>query len=139
MADGVRVSRLTTTVARRVARAGALAAALVAVSAPAASAGQSQGIDTKGGYVSFNERDEILFATDERRDGYSVTADLMLRDGVVPIAVVRDGDGANGNPSTDDLSLREGKDLSLRMCYEDRLPNGSLITISCSLWQNAEA
>jgi hypothetical protein len=89
--------------------------------------------------VTFNERDEILFATDERGDGYSVTAELMRRDGVVPISAVRDGDGANGNPNTNDLSLREGTDLSLRMCYEDRLPNGNLITISCSGWQNAEA
>jgi hypothetical protein len=100
VADGVRVSRLTTTIARRVALAGALAAALFAISPTAASAGQSQGIDTKGGYVSFNERDEILFATDDRGEGYSVIAQLRRRDGVVPISAVRDGDGANGNPNT---------------------------------------
>jgi hypothetical protein len=125
--------------ARRVAVGGALALALFAVGAPTASAGQSQNIDTRGGFVSFNHVDEFLYVDDERGEGYSVVAELKLRNGAIPIARVTDGDGANGNPNSDDLSLREGTDLSLRMCYEDRLPTGAAIVISCSRWQNAEA
>jgi hypothetical protein len=124
---------------RRVAVSAALALTVFAVSAPAALAGKSQSIDTKGGFVSFNHVDEYLYVDDERGEGWSVVAELKLRDGAVPISRVTDGDGANGNPNRDDLSFREGTDLSLRMCYEDRLPTGAAIVISCSGWQNAEA
>jgi hypothetical protein len=112
---------------------------LFALAVPTASAGQSQNIDTRGGFAAFSDTDEILRVNDDRREGYRVVAQLRLRNGAVPISEVTDRDGANGEPNSNDLELREGTKLSLRMCYEERLNTGTHVIVSCSRWQNAEA
>jgi hypothetical protein len=107
--------------------------------APAAHAGQSQRIDTKGGTATFADADEILRVNDKRSEGYRVLAELRLRNGAVPISGVTDRDGANGEPNSNDLEIREGTKLSLRLCYERRLNTGAYVIVSCSGWQNAVA
>ena len=86
-------------IARRVALVGAIGVAGFAVGAPAALAGKSQTIDTKGGYIEFRDRGEVLLAKDDRRDGYSVSAELSLEE-QLPLVDVVDGDGANGSPNS---------------------------------------
>ncbi len=101
---------------RRVAAAGALAIALFAVSAPSASAGTSQQIVTKGGIVQFRDHGEILAATDTRADGYDVRAELYWAGGRAYVADFGFDDGAERHVN---LSIAEGTDVKLRMCYLD--------------------
>jgi hypothetical protein len=70
-----------------------------------------------------------------RSDGYGVTAELLRRREKLPIASVLDGDGANNNPNSRDLSLREGTNLSVRICYVEHLWE----QVRCSNRQSAEA
>ena len=120
--------------ARRVALAGALGLTGVAVGAPAALAGKSQTIDTKGGRVEFRDRGEVLFARDDRRDGYSVSAELSLEE-QLPLVDVVDGDGANNTPNLKRYPLDEGTNLWVRMCYlQDQWH-----IVDCSGWQRAKA
>jgi hypothetical protein len=120
--------------ARRVALAGALGLTGVAVGAPAALAGKSQTIDTKGGHVEFHDDGEGLLARDDRRDGYSVSAELAFPEGL-PLFDVVDGDGANNIPNFKRYPLREGTNVLVRMCYLQ----GQWKIVSCSNWQRAQA
>jgi hypothetical protein len=124
---------------RALAAAGALVFAGAGLTAPVASAGQPQRIETAGGFASFSDVDEILRVNDKRAEGWRVVAQLRLRDGAVPISEVVDRDGANGEPNSNDLEIREGTKLSLRLCYEERLNTGAHVIVSCSGWQNAVA
>jgi hypothetical protein len=119
--------------------AAALAAAATGLAAPAASAGKSQRIDTAGGFTSFSATDEILRVNDERGEGYRVVGELRRRNGAIPFATVTDRDGANGEPYSSDLEIREGTKLSLRLVYEKRLSTGAYVVVNRSRWQDAEA
>ncbi len=121
-------------IARRLAVAGAVGLAGLAVGAPAALAGKSQTIDTKGGHIEFRDRGEVLLARDDRRDGYSVMAELSLVDGL-PLYSVVDGDGANSIPNLGRYPLPERTNVLVRMCY---LQNQWTI-VKCSRWQRAQA
>lgn len=119
---------------RRVTVVGAVGLAALAVGAPAASAGKSQTIDTKGGHLEFRDRGEVLLARDDRRDGYSVSAELSLEE-QLPLVDVVDGDGANGSPNSTRYPLDEGTNVWVRMCYlQDQWH-----IVDCSGWQRAEA
>ena len=124
---------------RRLAAACAVAFLGSGLTAPAAFSGQSQRIDTAGGFASFADTDEILRVNDERAEGYRVVAQLRLRDGAVPISEVTDRDGANDEPNSNDLEIAERTKLSLRLCYEERLNTGAYVIVDCSGWQNAQA
>ena len=99
---------------RRVALGGALAVAGLGISVPAASAGQSQQIVTKGGIVQFRDHGEILAATDTTADGYDVRAELYWAGGRAYIA---DFGFDDAKERTVNLAIREGTDVKLRMCY----------------------
>ena len=99
---------------RRIAATGALAVTALAISVPAASAGESQQIVTKGGIVQFRDHGEILAATDTRHDGYDVRAELYWAGGRAYIADFGFEDSAERRIN---LSIREGTDVKLRMCY----------------------
>ena len=123
-----------TAIARCVALAGAVGLAGLAMGAPAALAGKSQTIDTKGGRVEFRDRGEVLFARDDRRDGYSVSAELSLEE-QLPLVDVVDGDGANNTPNLKRYPLDKGTNVWVRMCYlQDQWH-----IVDCSGWQRAEA
>ena len=119
---------------RRVTMVGAVGLAGLAVGAPAASAGKSQTIDTKGGYIEFRDRGEVLLAKDDRRDGYSVSAELSLEE-QLPLVDVVDGDGANRSPNSKRYPLDEGTNVWVRMCYLQ----GQWHIVDCSNWQRAQA
>jgi hypothetical protein len=121
-------------VARRVALVGAVGLTGLAVGAPAASAGKSQTIDTKGGHVEYHDDTEGLLVRDDRRDGYSVSAELALAEGL-PLFDVVDGDGANNTPNFDRYPLPEGTNVLVRMCYLQR----QWEIVRCSKWQRAQA
>jgi len=120
--------------ARRVALAGVIGLAGLAIGAPAALAGKSQTIDTRGGHIEFHHEGERLLARDDRRDGYSVMAELSLVDGL-PLYDVVDGDGANSSPNRGRYPLPEGTNVLVRMCYLQNQWN----IVSCSRWQPAQA
>jgi hypothetical protein len=105
------------------ARTPIVATALVAVSlfvaqlglgAGTASAGQDQQIGTKGGFVRFQANGEILAATDTTADGYSVRAELYWAGGR---AFIADFGFQDARERRVNLSIREGTDVKLRMCY----------------------
>ena len=120
--------------ARRVALAGVIGLAGLAIGAPAALAGKSQAIDTRGGHIEFHHQGERLLARDDRRDGYSVMAELSLVDGL-PLYDVVDGDGANSSPNRGRYPLPEGTNVLVRMCYLQNQWN----IVNCSRWQPAQA
>jgi hypothetical protein len=128
------MTRALATNARRLAVAGAVGLTGLAVSAPTALAGKSQTIDTKGGHVEFQHTGERLLARDDRRDGYSVSAELALAEGL-PLDSVVDGDGANSTPNSKRFPLREGTNVLVRMCYLQR----QWEIVRCSGWQRAQA
>jgi hypothetical protein len=121
-------------IARRVALAGAVGLTGLGLGAPAALAGKSQTIDTKGGHVEFHHEGERLLARDDRRDGFSVMAELSLVDGL-PLYSVVDGDGANSSPNLGRYPLPERTNVLVRLCYLQNQWN----IVSCSRWQPAEA
>jgi hypothetical protein len=102
--------------AKRIAATGSLALALLGLSVPAASAGQSQQIITKGGIVQFRDHGEILAATDTTADGLDVRAELYWAGGR---AFVGDFGFDDAKESHVNLAIREGTDVKLRMCYLD--------------------
>jgi hypothetical protein len=115
---------------RPAAVAGALALAGTGLGAPAASAGQSEVIDVKGGRVVFQHKGEILKAYAKRATDYGVRAEIS-----------RDAPGSVEDHSSDgrwvskNLSIREGAKLRLRLCYVNH--RGAVI--SCSHSEHAVA
>jgi hypothetical protein len=120
-------------VIRRAAIAAAVGLTGLALGAPNAFAGKSQTISTKGGTVKFEHRGDGLLASDERRDGYAVSAELALVEGL-PLDSVEDANGALNTPVYKRSSFPEGTNLLLRMCYVKGNKN-----IRCSGWQRAQA
>jgi hypothetical protein len=115
----------------RMAATGALVLALLGLSVPAASAGQSQQIVTKGGIVQFRDNGEILAATDTRADGYDVRAELYWAGGR---AYVGDFGFDDAKERHVNLTIPEGTAVKLRMCYlDDARP------VQCSHLQNGVA
>jgi len=109
----------------------AVALTLLGVGATSASAGESERIVANGGTAKFSHKGEILYVSDNIGDAASMTAELLNLSGSGSWWV-RDS-GADGDPSEVDISIREGSELWLRLCYtidnEDH----------CSRWQTAVA
>jgi hypothetical protein len=130
-----------TTIMRRLALLCALALAALGAGAPAASAGESEWIDTKGGKVSFDHRGEWLMALDERPgDGYRVRAYIRwpVFGGLLQRAQVTDDPtiGSSGGPASfANLGIREGTNVELVLCYAHL--SGQIA--QCSRPQRAEA
>ena len=68
---------------RRLALLATLGLTLLAATAPAASAGESQRIKTNGGTAVFDDLGELVVATDDRADHLGVMANLTWSDGSV--------------------------------------------------------
>jgi hypothetical protein len=125
---------------RRIAVTGALALTVFAVSVPAASAGESQEIDTAGGRVSFFASDsptggtQSLGVLDERRDGYGVRAYAHWTDRDGPHTASVTDPRSSGKGDAKDLSIFGGTAVLLSMCYID---DGRIV--QCSYSQPAEA
>jgi hypothetical protein len=112
---------------------GALGLGLLGLAAPAASAGSPESIHTDGGYVSFYDIDEELTASDSRGEGWGVRAKLKW--GEKGYETVTDDQGAGGRPVDEDLTIREGTTVYLKMCYTN---NGK--DVKCSNgWQEGTA
>jgi hypothetical protein len=124
----------TTPGIRRIAAAGTLALAGFALSVPAASAGESEAIETEGGSVVFSHQGERLEAYDERRDGYGVRARVVWNDDFGGHDTYVTDYSSNGGPARRNLSFREGQVLWLEMCYTKNRRS-----VKCSLTQRAEA
>jgi hypothetical protein len=124
----------TTPGVRRVAAAGALALAGFALTAPTASAGESEAIETEGGSVVFHHRGDRLEAYDERRDGYGVRARVIWNDESGGHEKYVTDYSSSGGPARRNLSFREGQVLWLEMCYTKNRRS-----VKCSLSQRAEA
>ncbi|WUH97701.1 hypothetical protein OHR68_29855 [Spirillospora sp. NBC_00431] len=116
----------------RVAVVGIATAALIAGVTVPANAGDNQHISLTGGGVHFTAYGEILHATDSRKDGYCITAELKLG-GVTIGRVSACGDG---KVVDDDLDIAEGKKVWLRGCYSTV---GGSRNHWCSEWQGAIA
>jgi hypothetical protein len=128
-------------ITRRLALPCVLALAALGAGAPAASAGESEWIDTNGGKVSFNHRGEWLMALDERTgDGYRVRAYLRwpVFGGLIDRAQVTDDPtiGSLGGPASfANLAIPEGTNVEIVLCYTN-LSGG---IVRCSRPQRAEA
>jgi hypothetical protein len=127
--------------ARRLAAVGALALTVFAISASAASAGEHERIATKGGTAWFDHSGEYIAALDRRKDGYTVRAYLLWREGDVPrVEEVIDNTGFTPGPNDPHravyrhVSVPEGTTVRLMMCYAE----GDL-NRRCSQPQYAEA
>jgi hypothetical protein len=119
---------------RIIALLGATGLTGLALATPAAMAGMSQTIDTNGGHIEFHHKGERLLARDDRRDGYSVMAELSLVEGL-PLYSVVDGDGANSRPNRGRYPLPERTNVLVRLCYlQDQWH-----IVDCSRWQPAQA
>jgi hypothetical protein len=104
---------------KRLAALGASAAAVFALNAPVASAGQSQLIEGQYGSVTFDHYGEILTAyAGPYAGGRGVRAYLEWTDqGSHKTSVTAlEGAGGTGKKSKN-LSIREGTTVYLRMCY----------------------
>jgi hypothetical protein len=129
----------TAAILRRLVVIGALALTAFGLSVPAASAGESQEIDTDGGRVSFDasptssSAPDSLGVLDERRDGYAVRAYLQWadRDGVHTASVTDPSSSGKGDAR--ELSILGGIPVLLSMCYID---DGRIV--QCSDSQPAE-
>jgi uncharacterized protein involved in outer membrane biogenesis len=121
---------------RRVAQIGVLAATILALSVPAASAGSNESIKTKGGVITFKHRDEEITAEDTRRDGLGVQAVLAWTDrsGNNQTKWVIDATGDDEFSKFKDLSIREGTTVHLTMCYVNKWG-----PTQCSRTQSAKA
>ncbi len=127
---------------RRIAVTGALALAALGLSAPAASAGESERIRTKGGEVRFEAHGERLVASDTNPSHpYVIRAYLDWRDsrGRRHTAQVTSF-STDDEESVNNLSIREGTKVTLMMCYvKIDGDDGDLHVRRCSLGQRAVA
>ena len=113
---------------RRLALAGACAAAALATGAPGAEAGSHERILTKGGVVWFDHTGNYIGALDRRKDGYAVRAYLNWIQGEGEDSVLREEeitDTRGYRPGPPDphravfrkLFIKEGTRVELTMCY----------------------
>lgn len=117
---------------RRLVAAGALALAALGVTVPAASAGHSESISTKQGFVKFDHLGEKLQAYDAKEGGYGVRAYLhwSSTEKATVTADRRTGSGF----AQKNLSIREGVPVELTICHTR---NG--VDVKCSFSQTGEA
>ncbi len=108
------LGRARTRIAAMIVVTGSLLVALLGLGAGTASAGEDQQVGTKGGFVRFQAHGEILAATDTTADGYSVRAELYWAGGR---AFVADFGFQDARERRVNLSIREGTEVKLRMCY----------------------
>jgi hypothetical protein len=129
-------ARPQTVIAARVATIGALAMTVLALSVPAASAGDSEGIETERGSIAFHHTGDWLWALDlQGGDGYRVRAYLKwTQDGYRHTADVTDNHPRRPRAGRN-LSIPEGTEVLLKMCYID---TGGQVQ-KCSRWQDAKA
>jgi hypothetical protein len=121
---------------RRLAATGALALTVFGLSVPAASAGESEQIRTKGGKLQFQAHGDILRAHDTRRDGYSVRARAIWfdpSDRTHHKEYVTDPNSA-GVSRARPLPIPEGISVELKLCYIDNTG-----IVSCSKEQEGVA
>lgn len=117
-------------IARRIGLVSALALAVgCGLSAPAASAAENARIDGKYGFVRFDAYGEVIEAADIWVDGYGVRAYLEWDGGRASVTAAGDL-----YPVSKNLSIREGTDVWLTMCYTN---NGH--AFKCSDPERAEA
>jgi hypothetical protein len=114
---------------RRLATAGAVAAAIAACAAPSALAGSDESIDFKGGQVSFQDDGELLIAEDQLADGYGVRA-YLLAVGTSTATARGKGDRAVKN-----LDIYEGAKVLLKGCLIDKRGR----QVRCTQFQKATA
>jgi hypothetical protein len=93
-------------------------------------AGQDETISVKGGYAKFHHHGEIVEVSDEVLDGRGLQAELLV--GGTPGHV--SDFTADGDPERLNLSLREGRSVSLQLCYTVDHQRDE-----CSRWQTGYA
>ena len=103
-----------------------------------AHAGENERISVAGGEAFFTAEDEIIWATNGRKDGYCIKAELGWYEWngwefewITAQAVQC---GAN-DYSYNDINLPEGQEVKLRVCYS----HGEYDVVRCSGWQKAVA
>jgi hypothetical protein len=101
----------------------------LAVSAPAALAGENERIDGKYGYVTFEHHGEVIEAADIYKDGYGVRAYLKWDGGSEYVT-----NPGKLYPVPKNLKIDENTEVYLRMCYTQNLK-----PFNCSDWQRAVA
>lgn len=106
-----------------------LVVAVLALGAATASAQKNARIDGRYGYVSFDAHGEVITAADIWVDGYGVRAKLEWDGGRATVTAAGDL-----YPVSKNLSIREGTDVWLTMCYTN---NGK--AFKCSAPRRAEA
>jgi hypothetical protein len=118
---------------RQLLATGALALAAFGAGAPAASAGHSESIQTKQGFVKFDHLGELLQVYDAKEGGYGVRAYLhwSSTEKAKVIADRRTGSGF----AQKNLSIPEGVTVDLTMCHT----NKKGIDVECSRSQAGEA
>jgi hypothetical protein len=122
------------TIPRRIGLLTALAVAALGVSAPAASAGESESIETRRGAVTFNHLSERITAEDKLADGLGIRAYVHWTAFTVDSEeFVTNRRGAKTVVDRD-IAVHEGIKVWLTMCYTQ---NGE--DIACSYAQRAEA
>lgn len=115
--------------ATTIAVTGVLALAVSGLSVPAASAGDSELIEVKGGYGLFADGGDLLRAVDQRRDGYGVRARL----GFSGTSATATAQGV-GELQDNDLNVREGAKVWLQVCYTKKG-----VDVKCSQFQRGTA
>ena len=127
-----RTLRRARTPIRRLVAAGALALTAFGVSVPAASAGHSESISTKQGFVKFDDFGEKLQAYDAKEGGYGVRAYLHWSS-TEKATVTADRSTGSGFAQKN-LAIPEGVPVELTICHTK---NG--VDVKCSLSQTGEA
>jgi hypothetical protein len=110
----------------------ALAVAAFGAGAPAASAGHSESISTKQGFVKFDDFGEKLQAYDAKEGGYGVRAYLHWSS--TEKATVTADRATGSGFAQKNLSIPEGVPVELTICHTK---HG--VDVKCSLSQTGEA
>jgi hypothetical protein len=122
----------TTAPIRRLLAAGALALTAFGVSVPAASAGHSESIQTKQGFVKFDAFGEKLQAYDAKDNAYGVRAYLHWSS-TEKATVTADRSTGSGFAQKN-LSIPEGVPVDLTICHTKKG-----VDVKCSYSQRGEA
>jgi hypothetical protein len=124
------------TMIRRLAAVSAMALTGFGLSVPAASAGESERIRTKGGILKFEADGDVLRVLDTRRDGYAVRARATWfdpTDNTLQKAFLTDPN-SKGRSKAKRLPIPEGITVRLKLCYVDNTG-----PVSCSKEQDGVA
>ncbi|MEU8706867.1 hypothetical protein [Streptomyces sp. NPDC048565] len=115
----------------------ALAATMTLVGATAAYAGTDERIDVAGGEVTFTADGDYIDAYDLRKDGYCMTAELMITN--QPDYWTVSSCGYNTYHYRSLSFINEGAPVYIRACYTKKHSGGSYTRVKCSGWQGAHA